>query len=259
MVSQIRALVGQDRTGKGALVNMTDWLNFFTMDVIGDLAFGESFGCLKSGEYHSWVRTLFSYLKAMSLAAAPRYYPTTEFLFEKLIPKSVLDGQRRHTEYAHEKINRRLDMKTDRPDFVTPFMKNNANYEVMSRDEILATFNFIIVGGSETTATALTGVFNHLTKKENQRIMARLCDEIRTRFANEDDITIDATKDLPYLEAVINEGLRICNPIPGGLPRVVPEGGDTYSGVYLPGGVGCPFLYMQGKEKDADRVPSRPD
>ncbi|KAI4134020.1 MAG: hypothetical protein LQ341_006092 [Variospora aurantia] len=236
MVSQIHALVGQDRSGKGAMVNMTDWLNFFTMDVIGDLAFGESFGCLKSGEYHSWVRTLFSYLKGMSLAAAPRYYPTTEFLFEKLIPKSVIEGQRRHTEYAHAKINRRLDMKTDRPDFVTPFMKNNANYEVMSRDEILATFNFIIVGGSETTATALTGVFNHLTKKENHRIMARLCEEIRTTFKNEEDITIDATKDLPYLEAVINEGLRLCNPIPGGLPRVVPEGGDTYCGVHLPGG-----------------------
>ncbi|KAL8825029.1 MAG: hypothetical protein Q9191_004662 [Dirinaria sp. TL-2023a] len=236
MVSQIRNIVNQNRTGEGALINMTDWLNFFTMDVIGDLAFGEPFDCLKNGKYHSWVRTLFSFLKGMSLAAAPRYYPAAEFLFEKLIPKSVLEGQRRHTEYAHEKINRRLDSKTDRPDFVTPFMRNNANYEIMSRDEMLATFNFIIVGGSETTATALTGVFNHLTKKENKEIMSRLCREIRTYFKDEEDITIEATKDLPYLEAVINEGLRICNPIPGGLPRVVPEGGDTYSGVYLPGG-----------------------
>lgn len=177
----------------------------------------------------------------MSLAAAPRYYPTTEFLFEKLIPKSVLEGQRRHTEYAHEKINRRLDMKTDRPDFMTPFMRNNANFETMSRDEILATFNFIIVGGSETTATALTGVFNHLAKKENEQIMARLCTEIRTAFKTEEDITIDATRDLPYLEAVINEGLRMCNPVPGGLPRVVPEGGDTYCGAYLPGGVSPAF------------------
>ncbi|KAL8756901.1 MAG: hypothetical protein Q9184_004351 [Pyrenodesmia sp. 2 TL-2023] len=66
--------------------------------------------------------------------------------------------------------------------------------------------------------------------------MARLCEEIRSTFAKEEDITIEATKDLPYLEAVINEGLRVCNPIPGGLPPVVPEGCDTYSGIYLPGG-----------------------
>ncbi|KAL8953132.1 MAG: hypothetical protein Q9222_001015 [Ikaeria aurantiellina] len=249
MVNQIKDLVCQDPSGKGALINMTDWLNFFTMDVIGDLAFGEAFGCLKSGQYHSWVRTLFSYLKGMSLAAAPRYYPTAEFLFEKFIPKSVLEGQRQHTEYTHSKINRRLDMKTDRPDFVTPFMKNNANYETMSRDEILATFNFIIVGGSETTATALTGVFNHLTKKENKQIMVRLCTEIRTTFNAEEDITIEATKELLYLEAVINEGLRICNPIPGGLPRVVPEGGDSYCGVHLPGGVGYASSNVIPKKK----------
>ena len=237
MVDQIRVLIGKDDAKRGVLVNMTDWLNFFTMDVIGDLAFGESFGCLQNGEYHSWVRTLFSYLKGMSLAAAPRYYPTTEFLFEKLIPQSVLEGQRQHTAYAHEKINRRLDMKTNRPDFVTPFMRNNENFQTMSREEILATFNFIIVGGSETTATALTGIFNHLTKVENQRVMSRLCKEIRIAFEREEDITIDATTKLPYLEAVINEGLRICNPIPGGLPRVVPKGGDTYNGIFLPGGV----------------------
>lgn len=236
LVARLHSLATKPESWKkGALVNMTDWLNFFTMDVIGDLAFGEPFGCLEKGEYHTWVRTLFSYLKGMSLAAAPRYYPTTEFLFQKLIPKSVLDGQRRHTEYANGMINRRLDLKTNRPDFMTPFMKNNLNYENMSRDEILSTFNFIIVGGSETTATTLTGIFNHLSR--NERILKRLSTEIRSKFEKEKDITITAIQGLPYLEAVINEGLRMCNPIPGGLPRVVPEGGDTYVGVYLPGGV----------------------
>ena len=225
---------------KGALVNMTDWLNFFTMDVIGDLAFGESFSCLDMGEYHEWVRTLFQFLKGMAIAAAPRYYPSTEFLFQKLIPKSVLEGQRRHTQYARERINYRLDLETDRPDFVTPFMKNNVNFETMSRDEILSTFNFIIIGGSETTATTLTGIFNHLSRRPE--ILQRLSAEIRSKFEKEEDIVIDSIHGLPYLEAVLNEGLRMCNPVPGGLPRVVPEGGDTYAGVYLPGGVSSLLL-----------------
>lgn len=236
LVTKLRELAtAPENLTNGALVNMTDWLNFFTMDVIGDLAFGEPFGCLEAGEYHSWVRTLFSYLKGMSLAAAPRYYPSTEFLFRKLIPESVLEGQRRHTQYANERINRRLDLKTERPDFMTPFMKNNPNFEKMPRDEILSTFNFIIVGGSDTTATALTGIFNHLSR--NERTLRKLCTEVRSTFKEEKDITIDSIQGLPYLEAVLNEGLRMCNPIPGGLPRVVPEGGDTYAGVYLPGGV----------------------
>lgn len=238
LVSRLRDFAIQpENISQGARVNMTDWLNFFTMDVIGDLAFGEPFGCLDRGEYHHWVRTLFSYLKGMSIAAAPRYYPATQFLFEKLIPKSVVDGQKRHTQYANQMINRRLELKSDRPDFMTPFMRNNVNFENMSRDEILSTFNFIIVGGSETTATTLTGIFNHLSLKENAHILQRLSEEVRTHFKEERDITIDAIHDLPYLEAVLNEGLRVCNPIPGGLPRVVPEGGDTYCGIYLPEGV----------------------
>ncbi|CAD6578100.1 MAG: RNA polymerase II mediator complex subunit [Alectoria sarmentosa] len=125
----------------GALVNMTVWVNFFTMDVIGDLAFGEPFGCLERGEYHVRVRTLFLYLKGMSLAAAPRYYPSLEFPLTKLIPQSIIDGQLRHQQYAEEHINKRLDTMTDPPDFMTSFLKLNANFENMSRAEILSTFN----------------------------------------------------------------------------------------------------------------------
>ncbi|CAG8980508.1 hypothetical protein HYALB_00013740 [Hymenoscyphus albidus] len=97
---------------------------------------------------------------------------------------------------------------------MTPFMRNNVDFESISRDEILATFNFVIIGGSESSATALTGIFNHLSRKENRDILGTLCADIR----------------------VISEGLRLCNPVPGGLPRVVPEGGDTYCGIFLPEG-----------------------
>ena len=31
--------------------NMTEWYNYATFDVIGELAFGESFGCLESGKF----------------------------------------------------------------------------------------------------------------------------------------------------------------------------------------------------------------
>lgn len=129
----------QENRKQGALVNMTDWINFFTMDVIGDLAFGEPFGCLAKCEYHDWVGTLFQYLKGMAIAAAPRYYPATDYLLQKMIPQN-------------DRINRRLDPGSERPDFMTAFMKNNVDFKVMSREEILSTSGFIIVGDSETSA-----------------------------------------------------------------------------------------------------------
>ena len=240
LLRRCKELVKQS-SKRGALIDLTDWMTFFTMDVIGDLAFGESFGCLERGEYHDWVRLLFGYVKMITVAAAPRYYSTriTDFVFQRLIPRSILEGQRAHKQYADERINRRLDSKidSDRSDFITPFMKNNANYQIMSREEILSNFTFLIIGGSETTATTLTGIFNHLVQKSEA--LARLTREIRTYFEHEEDIVLDvlAGENLPYLEAAINEGLRMCNPIPTGLPRQVPHGGETYLGAFLPCGV----------------------
>jgi len=36
--------------------NIRDWYNWTTFDIIGDLTYGESFGCLESNENHAWMR-----------------------------------------------------------------------------------------------------------------------------------------------------------------------------------------------------------
>ena len=63
-----------------------------------------------------------------------------------------------------------------------------------------------------------------------------LTSEIRSSFPPEHAITFSALRGMPYLNAVLQEGLRLCPPIPAGLPRLVPEGGDTVCGQWMPGG-----------------------
>ena len=218
-----------------AIVDMTDWVNFFTVDIIGDLAFGESFNCLKESAYHPWVKTLFNFLKGMVFVAATRFYPLLHNVLMWMIPKSVLEAQKNHTRFANERINRRLNIETDRADLLAPFIKSNPNFQNMSLGEIESTFAVIIVAGSETTATSLCGILNLLT--QNPVTMQKLVSEIHSAFITEKDITIASTKILIYLEAVINEGLRLCNPVPGGLPRIVPADGETYCVHWLPGNV----------------------
>jgi cytochrome P450 len=48
---------------EGENINMNDWANFFAFDLIGDLAMGESFGCMEGSAYHPWVKMLYAYLK----------------------------------------------------------------------------------------------------------------------------------------------------------------------------------------------------
>lgn len=221
----------------GAAVDMTDWINFFTIDVIGDLSFGEPFGCLDSSEYHPWVRALFDFLKGMVFEVSARLYPWFQAIVLRIMPKNTLENQRRHSGFANERIRRRLSLQTDRPDFMTPFLKQNPDFKYMSQGEIESTFSMLITAGSETSATVLCGILNHLTRPEYRAALRRLERVIRDRFVSEDAITIESTKNIAYLDAVISEGLRLCNPMPGGLPRVVPPGGDMYAGHYLPGGV----------------------
>lgn len=63
------------------------------------------------------------------------------------------------------------------------------------------------------------------------------------------EITADDHQSLlehPYLEAVVNEGLRISTPFPG-FPRVVPSEGAVIEGRYVPGEtiVGVPIYSQQ--------------
>lgn len=49
-------------------------------------------------------------------------------------------------------------------------------------------------------------------------------------------ITNEEAKKLPYLQAVIYEGLRMHAPFTGIVAKEVPKGGDTLNGLFVPGG-----------------------
>ncbi|PVH96121.1 putative RNA polymerase II mediator complex component Srb8 [Periconia macrospinosa] len=224
-----------NKQGKPTVLNFLDWTNFYTMDIIGDLGIGESFHCLEESSYHPWVQTLYNFFKGMVFASAVRFFPITNFLLQHMIPKEILAKQKAHTDFVNEKILQRLDMSTNRPDLITPFLKDMKTApEKMSLGEIQSTFAVILVAGSETTATTLVGVWYQLVM--NPSVQKKLWTDLSRRFKLEEDINVESTKDIPYLDAIINESLRLCYAIPGGLPRVVPEGGDTYVGKYVPGG-----------------------
>ena len=93
----------------------------------------------------------------------------------------------------------------------------------------------LVTAGSETTATVLGGILNYLATNSDKRDV--LVEEVRSAFESEAEINIENVKGLPYLDAVIDEGLRLCPPVPWILPRLVPEGGGTVCGIWLPGGV----------------------
>ena len=82
----------------------------------------------------------------------------------------------------------------------------------------------------DTTSTTLTFLFWELSK--NQDWQARLREELRTNL--EGSATFQQVKDLPVLEAVINEALRLHPAAPASLPRETPAGGAELNGYSIP-------------------------
>jgi cytochrome P450 len=102
--------------------------------------------------------------------------------------------------------------------------------------------NSMIGAGSETSATVLSA-FTHWICRSPQAY-SKLKEEVRSRFSATSEITSQSATFL-YMTAVIHETLRMFPPVPFGLPRITPKGGEIIARVYVPGGVSLhSFIFL---------------
>ncbi len=91
----------------------------------------------------------------------------------------------------------------------------------------------------------LTGLVFYLSR--DAEMCHRLTSKIRSSFTKRDDMILARLSDLPYLNAVIREGLRILPPAADLFPRIVPPGGDVIMGEFLPAGIRGEFSHEASK------------
>ncbi|KAM7194164.1 Cytochrome P450 [Naviculisporaceae sp. PSN 640] len=211
---------------------------FFTLDVIADLAYGEPFGFLAKDEDR------FNYLaiteKTFSMFLPITIYPwvwdiIASRAFKFLLPK---EGDRtgfgRFIQIAKNKAAERYgpDRKVQ-GDMLGSFVAHG-----LTQNEAESEILLQIVAGSDTTSTAIRATL--LAILTNPRVHATLLSEIlsATSSLSEEEVTPNHTaQSMPYLQAVIREGMRWHPPVAGMLSKKVPEGGDNWKGMDLPAGV----------------------
>jgi cytochrome P450 len=262
-----RALNGQEKKIMGHIdtfieklkekeeVDICGWIQFLMFDMMGDLAFGESFGCLKESRYHRWVSILFDCMRAMAFVGlAARFAPFHNLIYlaNYLEINKLLNNLTDHNKMSGEKARKRIDQgDDDKPDFWTYFLeKGNSEKDALSMEEMEMVGSVLIVAGSDTTVSALSGTIYYLLR--TPEAMKKLCHEIRSTFDEEVDIGINSVKPLPYLHATIQEGLRLFPPAPIGLTRVAPAGGASVAGYFIPGGVSFLIIIKMPLTKSLD-------
>ncbi|KAH8705846.1 cytochrome P450 CYP3/CYP5/CYP6/CYP9 [Talaromyces proteolyticus] len=237
LIQQLRI---QPDTREG-IVNIVKWFNFTTFDIIGDLSFGEPFGLLNSGEWHRYVTTIFGSVKVFTylrFILEVFFTPLKELFLVLFVPKRLIDDLKYQTSLAEEKLKKRMESDMKREDFVHYILKGSqeqAGEDGLTFQEMVSQAQVLLLAGSETTATSLSGMTYYLLKTPTA--LEKLTTEIRSAFTVESDITILKASQLPYLQAVLNESLRMYPPAPNSFPRVAPYPGEMICGRYVPGGI----------------------
>jgi cytochrome P450 len=237
IIFYVDLLIRQLRENAAQPQNMVAWYNWATFDIIGDLTFGESFHGLRDQRWHPWVQTFTEGLEAAGFISALSRYGL-EFTLQLVVPKAKLDKFHRMCVFLQEKVGARLGRGTGRPDFISYIMRNDKDGRQMSKGEIEANAEALVIAGSETTASLLAGATYYLCM--NPHTLARLTAEVRGAFDSGGDIQLNSVNKLGYLVAVLSESLRMYPPTPSSLPRIIVNG-DMVSGRWVAPGVSTPI------------------
>ena len=223
-------------------VNFVDWVNFMTFDILGDLAFGESFGSLSQDDYHPWVRALVDSVHGFSLAhfirCHPLFAPIFPFMLGTKFIKQVLFVHRFSVAKAQARIDRG-EVPGRTRDFMSYISRpgkkdvSDGSDQGLTRQEQIVLAPLLVTAGSETTATALSG-FMFLLGRHHEA-MRHLQQEIRGACRDGKEVDIKSSARLPYLQACIEETLRLYPPAVAISPRVSP--GAVVDGRWVPKGV----------------------
>ncbi|KAI0147946.1 cytochrome P450 ClCP1 [Hypoxylon sp. NC0597] len=215
--------------GGNTPLNMREWLNWTTFDLIGDLGFGSSFGCLEKSDYHPWVKLVANSVKQTSVLSALSGMGLRPLvrLALRLKKMSITDNQA----LVQAKLRQRIELGVERPDFLEGLIKKKDEGQ-LSFMQIATNAGTLIIAGSETTATLLSGAIYLLTTHPDK--LERLTNEVRSAFNNDEEITLTSVGKLSYMLACLNEALRCYPPVPTGLPRQSPKGGVFISGKFVP-------------------------
>ncbi|KAI0532407.1 cytochrome P450 [Xylaria digitata] len=217
--------------GENKGVNIVSWLEMVTFDALGEMAFGESFGCVEEEKHHEWIDTILSHLLEVTLVDNLRRSAIMAKIGSWLLPGLTAAVRNKHSNDARKKVKQRLDAKTARQDFLTNLV-SKVKRGAVPEEELTAHASTLIIAGGETTATCLAAAVYFLLT--TPQALDKLVGEIRGRYASYDEIDATSAQQLPYLQAVLNEALRIYPPGSMGFPRVSP--GCEIDGFWIPKG-----------------------
>ncbi|TGO42003.1 hypothetical protein BHYA_0013g00060 [Botrytis hyacinthi] len=217
----------------GKEVNVSKAMDDLTFDIMADLSFSKHAG-LQAGtgdnSYMSYVHKYMSFAVMIAslrnLAQLLTYMPETSDIrmFREKGERMLMERQERGSTY--------------RDIFSYLLSADPYGGEKFTQKELNSNANLIIIAGSDTTSSTLAQALRALAKEP--RILSKLqreIDDLCSVTGKYKEITIDSIRNLEYLNAVVDEVLRLYNPVPSGPHATTFPQGIEVGDIHIPGNV----------------------
>ncbi|KAI0643598.1 high nitrogen upregulated cytochrome P450 monooxygenase 2, partial [Trametes meyenii] len=229
---RVTQLVDALSAQKGA-VDLGKWIDFFTYDFMSDMCFGGGSEMLKDGDAGSSWHILSSGLASFHVIGQ---MPWT-VLYARRIPKFAHFIQRMVSYGLSLAVQRVKNGSLSRDLFYYLNNEDGAEPSTPPFKETVSNGSLAMIAGSDTTSITLSNLF-YLILKDGDAYK-RLQAEVDQYFpAGENALDTKHHASMPFLNAVINETLRLIPVLPDGSQRRVAKGsGGRMAGpYYLPEG-----------------------
>lgn len=250
---------------KGTPIDMLQVFRRLSLDIVGQLFMGQSFQALDSEEPPKFLEWMDNMFVSLGIQYA---FPLVHKLMVVMPlkgPQEVILGPTRIAEYGAKSFYQYIEengRQSKRRDFLTKILNANANAEGASEGEgiekqavlsdriIYQEIGNLVFAGTgtsgmtrqpvfmtdillDTTSSTLTYLFWELA--QNQKWQDRLREELKAHVSDDKIVPkYSSLVDLPILDAIINESLRLHPSAPASLPRSTPAGGRTLDGHFIP-------------------------
>jgi cytochrome P450 len=250
-----------EREYSGKVMDFARLAQYFTLDVLSKIAFGSAFGYITANEdlydYNKTTAEFMPILEMITNHPSIRSIMASRPVQALAAPKGTdTIGQGRILGIAQAAVAERFgpDAKVKR-DMLGSFISRG-----LTQQEAESESHLQIMAGSESTSGAMRVTFMYIIA--NPVAYSKLLAEIEAAI-DRGAISYPIVKhtealQLPYLQACIWEGLRICPPLFGLQSKLAPPQGETVNGTFYPPGTEiatCPSMVTRRKDifgNDAD-------
>ncbi|GAB1317881.1 Pisatin demethylase [Madurella fahalii] len=252
---------------RSVAMDLSKKIQYLTMDIISTVGQGKNFGMLRADtDIDGYIKSSEEGLRIGNafMACGLTWLTQAPVVGQLLSPRTTdKTGYGAMIGACYRAIEERLNDRNDkRRDMLASFVRHG-----LAGDELRTEIVVQLVAGSDTTAGALRAIMLYIMATPH--VVAKLRKEIdvavrsgKVPESGAGIISLATAKQLPYLQAVIREGLRVYPPVRNLLPKDIPPGGDTVmvdgKPVFLPGGadIGVSVLAMHRNKRlfgdDAD-------